>query len=145
MGKAAQRRLRHRGEHLAELSHRDPQRFEAAWEKRVDSWLEEIQDRARQWRSGDIEGWRQLFEIADRAVSAIRGCSPAARRRHLQATIDLFEHVCAVEVASIVDRRLYRTEAMDTDRLFFGSINRGVDKPLCWHEFGLAAKSNAAV
>ena len=119
MGKAAQRRLRHREAHLAELSHRDPERFEAAWEKRVDSWLEEIRDRAREWRSGDIEGWRRLFDISDRAVSTIRCCSPTARRRHLQATIDLFEHVCAVEVAAIVDRRLYRTDAMNAERLAF--------------------------
>jgi hypothetical protein len=116
MGKAANRRRKHREEYLAKLSHLDPVRFEAEWERRVESWIREIEYRIEEWKRGGIESWRQVFEIADRAISVIRQCSSQARQKHLRPTIDLFEHLCSLEVAKIVDRRLYRTNLMDPDR-----------------------------
>ena len=117
MGKAARRALKRKMEHLSELSFRSHGEFDAAWEKRVDSWLDEIGDRAREWGKGDIEKWRVLFDIPDRADVIMRACSPAAQRRHRAATFALLEGECSRQVAQMVDRRLCRTNAMSPEWL----------------------------
>jgi hypothetical protein len=116
MRKAARRRIRHRADYLVELSFSDPEKFEAEWNERMLSWVEEIEDRARVLQNEGLRYGRPVFEIADRAISAIQRCSPQARQRHLKSTIDLFEHLCGVRVAAAMDRRLYQTNMMDPER-----------------------------
>ncbi len=117
MSKAANRRLIRQKEYLIGLSFRSPGRFDAAWEKRVDSWMDEIGGRAREWGKGDIEKWRVLFAIPDRADSIMRACSPAAQRRHRAATFALLEGECMRQVARMFGRCMSRTNAMSPEWL----------------------------
>lgn len=117
MSKAARRRARRQNEYLVKLSFHDPARFEEAWEKRVESWMAEIRTRAKDWRKGGIESRLLLFEIVGRADAIIRECSPGARRKHRMDTHGLLEAECARLVAECVDRRLFRTNGIDSERL----------------------------
>lgn len=112
MSKAAGKRIKRQYEYLVNLSFNESVRFDGAWEKRVDSWLDEIRARAREWAKGDVERWRVLFDIPDRADAIMRGCSPAAQRRHRATTFALLEAECARLVAEAMDPRMFRTNAM---------------------------------
>jgi hypothetical protein len=117
MSKAARRRVKRQNEYLVKLSFHDPDRFEEAWVKRVESWMAEIRSRARSWRKGSIESRLLLFGVADRADEIIRECSPEAQRRLRMETYGLLEAECARLVAECVDRRLFRTNGIGSERL----------------------------
>lgn len=109
--------MKRQNEYLVKLSFHDPARFAEAWEKRVESWVAEIRTRAKDWRKGGIESRLLLFDIVGRADAVIRECSAGSQLEHRMDTYRLLEAECARLLAVCVDRRLFRTNGIGSERL----------------------------
>jgi hypothetical protein len=117
MRKAARRRQRRLKKYFAELSYRCPQKFEIEWNKRLVSWLYEIQRLRAGWEKGCADSRQPLFDIVDRAMAIIDCCSPEIRHQYRGITYELLSHEGSVQVARTIDRRIYKLNILDPEYL----------------------------
>lgn len=117
MGKAAARSARRRKNFLVTLSHENISRFDREWENRLDGWLLEIRRRRIEWEEGGMAARKLIFAVADRVMEILSNCSREARLRHEQTTSELLYHACSVQVAEVVDKRLYRLNKLNPELL----------------------------
>ncbi len=71
MGKSAKRRHSQQMAYLIRLSYMDPDHFEAACEKRILSWMDDIRRLALAWKTGETDARKTLFDIVDRAMTIL--------------------------------------------------------------------------
>lgn len=109
MGKAARRRYERQARYLIRMSYIDPNQFQAAWDKRIMSWLNDIRKQAYEWKAGRQDSGKSLFDIVDRAMWILDRCAAPVRKNHWQHTHDVLAEACCRQIASITDQRLYNS------------------------------------
>lgn len=108
MGKAAERRKGRREKYLAGLAEKNPERFQAEWNKRMDSWLEEVNRRAGKLVDGKGNPIPPAFEVVDTAKGVLEASGVKETAIEAHNSIDMLSSECCKEVSSRVDGRLYR-------------------------------------
>ena len=108
MGKAATKQRKAVGRYLAAVFEQDPQAFECKWDRRLESWIDEIRTRGKRWRTGGSGAVKQIFAILDNAMETLRACGPEIYGRQAHRTYSLLAGECCRQVADTVDGRLYR-------------------------------------
>lgn len=115
MGKAAERRKENLKSYLARLAVQDPKRFEVEWEKRLASWLPlwlaDIRKEAKSWKEGAGYG-KRIFDILDEAMfktmEILQECPQSITEDLGSRVFNLISNECCIQVARILDSRLYR-------------------------------------
>lgn len=107
MGKATERRIIRRQEFLARLAASNPVRFREEWNKRVESWLDEVWQRAGKLSDHNGNRVRPAFEVVDEAVHILADCedSPAIQEAH--SSIDALRHEACRALSVHIGRRIY--------------------------------------
>jgi len=108
MGKAATKQRKAVGRYLAAVFEQDPQAFECKWDRRLESWIDEIRTRGKSWANWRLGAVKQIFAILDNAMETLRACGPEIYGRQAHRTHSLLAGECCRQVADTVDGRLYR-------------------------------------
>lgn len=108
MGKAARKRLRGQGRYLAKIAQSQPERFAEKWERRIDSWINEIRLSIAEWKAGGNATHERVFEIVDGALVTLATCGPVMFDRHAQHTYDVLCNECCAGAADVLNSHLYK-------------------------------------
>jgi len=112
MGRAATKQKKAIGRYLTAVFEQDPQAFDRKWDRRLESWIDEIHTRGKSWRNGGSGARRQIFAILDSAMETLKACSPEIYRKQAHRTYSLLAGECCRQVADTVDGRLYRLTSL---------------------------------
>jgi hypothetical protein len=85
---------------FVELSHKNPELFEAKWVMEMESMLTEA--KGRSWSMHSL-----VFEILDHAMEILESCNQIVAERVKLRTYKELSHECSAAVANAVDGRLY--------------------------------------
>jgi hypothetical protein len=109
MGKAGQRHRQKLSKRLKELARQDTRIFLKEWQKRLDSWVDEIRRRGQHLRNEDQSDERQawVFEVLEQAERLLTLCGPEVGRLVGAYTRDILIHECCKAVAFAIDPRMY--------------------------------------
>jgi hypothetical protein len=107
MGKAARKRLKGQSRYLAKIAQTRPELFAEKWDKRLDSWLTEIQLSIAEWKRGGDASHECVFEMVENALEILETCGPVMYNRHAKHTCDVLCDACCTGAAGILDPRLY--------------------------------------
>ena len=107
MGKAKERREKSRKKYLADLAGRDPEKFDAEWHKRMDSWLGEISQRTLSMVDSKGRTRPAAFDVVDAARRALEKEGVIEQAIEAHNSIDMLTHACTSAVASLHGRGLY--------------------------------------
>lgn len=107
MGKAAERRKARRQQYLSALAVSNPEKFHEEWNKRIESWLDQIQIRAG--RIVDRKGTPipRAFEVVDSARRILAECGNKASSPMMRDSVETLTHECCRALASEIDPRMY--------------------------------------
>jgi hypothetical protein len=111
MGKAARQRRLKRMKFLARIARENPELFEAEWEKRVTSWLKDIQIRAGRLRSKKKNPVKPAFEQIDEIMELLRYCGDEIYNEYAPQTWELLATECSRQFGIKVDRSFYHLRA----------------------------------
>lgn len=108
MGKAAKREKAKRRKFLKSLSERDAQKFEMEWEKRLSSWLLDIEKCA-----GKLSNWKgdqrpPVFSIVDEAMSILDACGQKIFDKYARETYELLTNQCCISFSEEGVPQFYR-------------------------------------
>jgi hypothetical protein len=107
--KEAQRQNRKRVKHLKTLAVTDPRAFSVAWDKRLDSWAEEIRRLAGVLRDHDGVAPPAVFDLVDRALNLLKEVGEKEYQTHGRQTEDFLTHVAVIAFATNTGNpQLYR-------------------------------------
>ncbi len=108
MGKAARKRKNNRKRYLINLASLNTEQFDYQWERRLDSWLREIQLTARELGRNTIGTDKLVFSILDEAMDILKACGPATYARYANKTYESLSDACCRNVSNIMNCKLYR-------------------------------------
>lgn len=108
MGKAAKREKAKRRKFFKSLSERDAQKFDMEWEKRLSSWLFDIEKYA-----GRLSNWKgeqrpPVFSIVDEAINILEACGQKIFDKYARETYELLTAQCCVSFSKEGVPQFYR-------------------------------------
>jgi len=112
MGKAAERRKAWRLQFLSSLAERHPERFQEEWNRRVDSWLREIQRRAGRLVDNYGHPVPPAFEVVEAARYLLAECGIREAALENYCSIDVLVNECCKTLARHIDGRMYRLKVV---------------------------------
>ena len=108
MGKASDRRRRHRQAYLQNLAETDPAQFSLEWSKRVESWAGEIERNAGRLADTKCGRMPGVFKTVDYALEELSAIGGAAQALEGDATREVLDAECCKAISRTVDTRMYR-------------------------------------
>lgn len=108
MGKAAKRQKAKRRKLFKSLSERDAQKFEMEWEKRLSSWLFDIEKYACKLSNWKGEQRPPVFSIVDEAMSILDACGQKIFDKYARETYELLTTQCCVSFSGKGVPHFYR-------------------------------------
>lgn len=112
MGKAAERRKERRKEYLSKLAVSRPEKFQEEWEKRMDSWLHEIWNRAGRLKDEKSNPIPPAFEVVENAKHLLMECGVKEVAIETCNSIEMLIHECCKVLSHHIDRRMYCLNAI---------------------------------
>lgn len=102
--KASERRNKSRLKYLSGLAAANPEKFDAKWNIRIESWLSEVTRHAGSLRA-DVPS---VFAVVDEARKflAEKGVKEAALGEH--NSVDMLVNACCMELSSHINHKMYR-------------------------------------
>jgi len=113
MSKAAQKRHKGQMRYLVSIA-ASPEIFASKWDRRVQSWLSEINLAIAEWKRGGKAATERIFNIVDIAMKTLEACGPEIYGEYAKDTYELLCNECCIGVAGIIDPRLYRLSNFDS-------------------------------
>lgn len=111
MGKAARQRRVKRMKFLARIAREDPQWFQIEWEKRITSWLKDIEVRAGRLRAKNKNQVKPAFEQIDEIMELLRCCGKETYKEYAPKTWELLSTECCRQFGLKVDKSFYHLRA----------------------------------
>lgn len=108
MGKAAKREKAKRRNFFKSLAERDVQKFDMEWEKRLSSWLFDIEKYA-----GKLSDWKgeqrpPVFSIVDEAMRILEACGQKIFYKYARETYELLTTQCCASFSEEGVPHFYR-------------------------------------
>lgn len=107
MGSTAQRKNRRRMQYLSELAAKNPEKFKEEWNKRVESWLDQIQLRAGRIVDRKGKPIPRAFETVERAREILAECGNKASSPMMRDSVETLINECCRALAAEIDPRMY--------------------------------------
>jgi hypothetical protein len=107
MGKAADKRRKYQAKLLAGLAITDPDKFHLEWNKRMESWVDELWRRAGKLTDKNGRPIPPVFEIVDKVCNILSECRNREEIVKTYGSIDILKHECAKALSEHIDRRIY--------------------------------------
>ena len=108
MGKAAAKRKLKREKYLTSLARRDPIAFEREWEKRLSSWLREIERNTGLLRNSEGNRVEPVFRHVDEALNILEACGDEIFEKYASKTYEILVNECCRQFAIKVESCLFR-------------------------------------
>lgn len=108
MSKEAKREKAKRRKYLKRLSKNDPQKFDREWEKRISSWMIEIEKNAGGLRDNKSRAIPAVFRIVDDALSILEECDKDIVNKYAKKTFDLLTTQCCISFSKKALPKFYR-------------------------------------
>lgn len=109
MGKEARERKENRKTHLSQLAHEDPEKFETEWERKISSWISEINHSLG--KEGKMQ-MRPVFHVVDEAIKILAECGEEAYAIYGEKTKKLLENLCCRHLSRHFGPELYRVSTI---------------------------------
>ncbi len=107
MSKAAAKRKLKRKKYLSSLAQRDPVAFEREWEKRLSSWLREIERNAGVLKNREGKSVAPVFKHVDEALDILEACGNEIFKKYAPRTYEILANECCRQFAIKVDSCLF--------------------------------------
>lgn len=110
MGASAERKNKKRSKYLAGLAQSNPEKFHEEWEKRMDSWLSEIESRADKIMEKPERKTPPAFAIVDEVKSILRDITEKGLKKEIadiRDSIDILSGECCNAISVKIDRKMY--------------------------------------
>ena len=108
MSKAAKREKSKRRKFFKRLSSTNPHKFDREWERRLSSWLIEIERKAGKLYDDEGETIPPIFGIVDEALHILEGCGENIFNKYAKYTVGLLTTQCCMSFSKKVLPQLYR-------------------------------------
>ena len=108
MSKAAKREKAKRLKYFKRLSKNDLQKFDREWEKRISSWMIEIEKNAGRLRDNKARVIPAVFCIVDDALTILEGCGKDMVDKYGKMTFDLLTTQCCISFSKEALPKFYR-------------------------------------
>lgn len=110
MSKAGQRRQRNSSLYLAALAHESKTKFGLEWNKRIVSWLYEINRRGAEFcKTEDVSvACERVFEVVEKAEKLLADCDTNAKLLVEAETRRVLTNECCKVVARVYGAELYK-------------------------------------
>ncbi len=109
MSKSQQRHRRRLARYLGNLAESNPQRFQAEWRKRVESWAEDIHAIGRQiHRPDSLTPETKLFEVLEVAEKLLASCGLKAQALVGAQTRQILLEECCRVFAQAVSPEMHK-------------------------------------
>ena len=108
MGKAAKRARAKTRKYLKNIAQKDLRRFEMELEKRIPSWMSEIEKRAGKLSNDKGEKVRPVFDVLDGVMEILQACGEEIFKNYAEKTFALLSGHCCAALAKEGVPQLYR-------------------------------------
>jgi hypothetical protein len=108
MSKAAKRQKAKRLKYFKRLSKNDLQKFDREWEKRISSWMIEIEKNAGRLRDNKARVIPAVFCIVDDALIILEECGKDIVNKYAKKTFDLLTTQCRISFSKKALPKFYR-------------------------------------
>ena len=108
MSKAAKRQKAKRLKYFRRLSENDLQKFDREWDKRISSWMIEIEKNAGRLHDNKGRVIPAVFSIVDDALTILRECGKDIVNKYAKKTFDLLSTQCRISFSKKALPKFYR-------------------------------------
>lgn len=108
MSKAAKRQKAKRLKYFKRLSKNDLQKFDSEWEKRISSWMIEIEKNAGRLCDNKGKLIPAVFSIIDDALNILEECGKDIVNKYAKKTFDLLTTQCCISFSKKALPKFYR-------------------------------------
>ena len=108
MSKAAKRQKAKRLKYFKRLSKNDLQKFDSEWEKRISSWMIQIEKNAGRLRDNKGRAVPAVFRIVDDALIILEECGKDIVNKYAKKTFDLLTTQCRISFSKKALPKFYR-------------------------------------